>query len=624
MTDADGTAGSQGTTDAHPGEGASVPDPYARKWWVLVAVCLALFMAILDSTVVNIAIPTIVEDLGASLAEIEWVLNAYTLTFAALLITFGRLGDMYGRRRMFIIGLVIFGAGSFACGLAPNPTVLIAARVVQASGAAFMMPATLSLTAVSFPPEQRGLALGIWGAVSGVALAVGPTLGGLVTENLGWQYIFFINIPIIAIAIPFTLWAVRESRDERDHTLDWLGALLSIAVLVSFNYAMIEGPGRGWGDPAIVGLLVASAVLLLVFIAWERRAREPVLDLDLFRDRTFSAGNATGAVLMFGMMGVFFMVPLFLQTQLGFGAVEAGLALTPMSFAIMLAAPFSGRLSDKIGSKWLIFGGLLVAAVSVWWLSYITIDVTVAWLAAPFIVAGIGMGLVMAPMTSAVMAAAPEAEEGSAAGILSTMRQVGAVMGIAILGAVFASQMSISIGDSVRETDTLPPELASSLADFVEEESGEMMGGPALDMESLREEIPEEDFAPLLAEALADTIEEIPEDIRISIPPEALEAMSDPEMLAAGDGMPEEVAEMVPPEMLSMFESSVERDLAERFEAFGAEMETASSQAFVKSMSYAFRVAAIVLALGALIALAMRPGSNVEQHEEIQQTYAAH
>ncbi len=624
MAGADGEATPRDMTAAVPAGSSGGEDPYARKWWVLVAVCLALFMAILDSTVVNIAIPTIVEDLGASLSEIEWVLNAYTLTFAALLITFGRLGDMYGRRRMFVLGLVIFGAGSMACGFAPNPSALIAARVVQASGAAFMMPATLSLTAVSFPPEQRGLALGIWGAVSGVALAVGPTLGGLVTENLGWQYIFFINIPIIAIAIPFTLWAVRESRDTRDHTLDWFGALLSIAVLVSFNYAMIEGPGRGWGDPVIVGLLTASAVLLLVFIAWERRAKEPVLDLDLFRDRTFSAGNATGAILMFGMMGVFFMVPLFLQTQLGFGAVRAGLALTPMSFAIMFAAPVSGRLSDKIGSKWLIFAGLLVTAASVWWLSYIALDTTIAWLAAPFIVAGIGMGLVMAPMTSAVMASAPEAEEGSAAGILSTMRQVGAVMGIAVLGAVFASQMSVSIGHAVRETDTMPPELAASLADVVEEESGEMMGGLALDVESLRDEIPEEAFAPLLADSIADTIEEIPEDIRISIPDEALEAMSDPESLASGEGMPDDVAEMVPPEIRSMFESSVERDLADRFEAFAAEMETASGEAFVESMSYAFRVAAIVLALGALIALAMRPGSNVEHHEEAQQTYAAH
>jgi EmrB/QacA subfamily drug resistance transporter len=624
MTTADDGAIPEVAADASAAEAAGAPDPYARKWWVLVAVCLALFVAILDSTVVNIAIPTIVEDLGASLAEIEWVLNAYTLTFAALLITFGRLGDMYGRRRMFIVGLIVFGLGSAACGLAPTPQVLIAARVAQASGAAFMMPATLSLTAVSFPPEQRGLALGIWGAVSGVALAIGPTLGGLVTENLGWQYIFFINIPIIAVAIPFTLWAVRESRDERDHTLDWLGALLSIAVLVSFNYAMIEGPGRGWDDPLILGLLAASAVLLLVFVAWERRAKEPVLDLDLFRNRTFSAGNATGAVLMFGMMGVFFMVPLFLQTQLGFGAVRAGLALTPMSFAIMFAAPFSGRLSDRIGSKWLIFGGLLTAAASVWWLSYIALDTTVAWLAAPFIVAGIGMGLVMAPMTSAVMASAPEAEEGSAAGILSTMRQVGAVMGIAILGAVFASQMAAGIGEAVRETDTLPPELAASLADFVEAESGEMMGGPSLDMESLRDEIPEEAFAPLLAEAVADTIEEIPEDIRISIPPGALEAMRDSETLASGEGMPDEIAESMPPEMISMFESSVERNLAARFEEFGAEMEIASSQAFVESMSYAFRVAAIVLALGALIALAIRPGSNVEQHEEIEQTYAAH
>jgi EmrB/QacA subfamily drug resistance transporter len=420
------------------------PQPYARRWLVLFATSLALFMIMLDATVVNISVPSLIRDLHATLAESEWVLNAYTLTFAALLITFGRLGDMFGRRLLFVVGMVVFGTGSLLCGLAPTPLLLIGFRVLQATGSAFMMPATLSLTSVNFPPEEQGRALGVWGAVSGVALGVGPVLGGFLTQ-FSWRYIFFINLPVVAFAIPFTMAVVPKSEAGGRHRIDWLGVVLSIAFLLSFNFGMIEGPALGWGNPLIVGLLIGAAVMLAAFVWWEGRAAEPLMELDLFANRTFTAGNLSAALLLFCMLGLFFLMPLFLQGQLHFTALATGLALTPLSLALMVVAPVSGQLSDRVGSRWLAFGGLATTSVAMFWMSFLSPETTALSLAPRYVLAGLGMGLVLAPVTAAVMAKAPPDRKGGVSGVLATTRQVGAVLGVAVLGAVLQAQLRIDL-----------------------------------------------------------------------------------------------------------------------------------------------------------------------------------
>jgi EmrB/QacA subfamily drug resistance transporter len=422
-----------------------------NKWLVLAACSLGLFMVIIDNTVVNIAIPSMIADLGADLAQIEWVLNAYALSFAALLITAGRLGDLYGRRLLFLIGLALFGLGSAACGFAPTADALIGFRVFQSLGSACMLPGTLSLVTVTFAPNERGTAFGIWGAVSGFAVGIGPTLGGLLAQY-SWRYIFFINVPIVVFAFVFTLLVVPESKDAGRPRLDWPGVVLSIAFLVAFNFGMIQGPSRGWDSP-ILGLLGLSAVLFAAFIWWEGKANQPLVELDLWKNRSYSAGNTVALLLLFSMFGVFFLVPLFLQTVLGYDALKTGLVLAPMSIALMLVGPPAGHFSDRYGPRSFMVTGMAIISVGVLWISLLSEDMTLEQLIPRFVLTGIGMGLVISPMTSAVMGSVPEERAGGASGVLTTTRQVGAVMGIAVLGAVLQGQLA---SDFVQRLTALP------------------------------------------------------------------------------------------------------------------------------------------------------------------------
>lgn len=600
--------------------GTQSHDPYARKWWVLASVCLALFMALLDGTVVNVSIPAISKGIGASFSDAEWVLNAYTLVFASLLVTFGRLGDMFGRKRFFIAGLVLFGAGSLMCGLSSTPAMLIGSRVVQALGGAFMMPATLSLTAVNFPPEQRGMAMGIWGAVSGLASAAGPLLGGWLTDAFSWNYIFFINMPIVLIAVPFALWAIPESRDERPHTIDVLGVVLSIVLLASLCYGLIEGPKLGWSDPLVLGLFGAAAVSLVAFVLWERRVREPIMDLRLFASPAFSAGNAAGAILMFGMLGMFFLLPVYLQAQLGYTAVQTGLTLTPLSAAILVAAPLAGRLSDRIGSRWLVFSGMAIAAVSVFWASFLPYGAGWQWMLAPLALAGLGMGLVMPSMTSAVMAVAPRGEEGAASGILSTMRQVGGVFGVAVLGAIFASAMTASMVDAAAKIPGLPKAAVPYVTEVIED-SGSQMGMGGMDVESLRRAVPADAMRPLIETAVTDAAEEyLPASARGPVA-QAVMAEVDKGASLEGTGMMTALAplmERMPtgegaadPQAFMNFGTSIGGKLEKSFEAIGQGFADAAGEAFVGAVRSALRVASIVLFIGALLSLLITPGKNV-------------
>ena len=333
------------------------------RWWTLAAMCFALFMLMLDNTVVNVALPSIQRDVHASLSALEWTVNAYTLTFAVLLVTGGRLGDIFGRRKMFLFGVAVFGASSLAIGLAPSDTVLIAFRAVQGVGAAFMMPATLSIITQAFPAEQRGTAIGTWAGVSALALAIGPVVGGFLTEYVSWRAIFFINPPIAVIATAVTLFATRDSRDETvDRTVDYLGIAALTIGLTALVLALVEGNSWHWGSPAIIGLFALSAISLTAFVAIERRVRAPMIDFAFFRSRTSAGANVVGFLVSFAMFAQFFFLTLYMQNVLHYSPLQTGVRFLPSTVVIIVMGPLAGRLTDRVGPRPLMTLGLTLVA----------------------------------------------------------------------------------------------------------------------------------------------------------------------------------------------------------------------------------------------------------------------
>lgn len=421
-----------------------------HKWFVLGVLCTALFMLQIDGTIVNIAIPSIMKSFHTDISAVEWVLDAYILVFAVLLIAFGRLGDLYGRKLFFVIGLSIFTLGSALCGLSPDEGWLIAGRAVQGLGGAIIMPQTLSIITVVFPANQRGAAMGVWGGVVGIAAALGPMLGGIITERWSWPLIFFINLPIGVIGVGLALWIMSESKDTTSHpTVDWTGVFVVTLAMLSLTFALIEGQNFGWTSPTILGLFAAAVALLVVFFFVEARERQPLMDMRLFRNRTFTAGNISGVTLMFGFLGVIFLLTLFLQVVLEFSPMKAGLITTPASGMVLLTAPLAGRFSDKYGSKWFVAGGLFLASIGIFLLSQISVTTTWQSLILPLAIVGAGVGLCMAPLTSAVMSTVAPEKSGNASGILSTGRQLGALLGIAVLGAVLQNRLVAGILDAI-------------------------------------------------------------------------------------------------------------------------------------------------------------------------------
>jgi EmrB/QacA subfamily drug resistance transporter len=411
-----------------------------RKWWTLLAVAFGLFMIMLDNTVVNVALPTMEKDLHVKLSQLEWVVTAYALTFAALLITGGKLADLYGRRRIFVLGLVIFTLSSLACGLAPTAGFLIGARVVQGSGAALMNPATLSIITATFPPKERGQAIGIWAGVSALALAIGPLAGGLITENLNWNWIFFVNVPVGALGIVVSQLVIRESRDmSREQSIDLPGLVTSVGFLFSLSYALIEGNDRGWTSAEILGLFAAAAVLLVAFILFELHQRLPMLDLSLFRNGAFVGANLVAMLVSLAMFGVFFFVSIYIQGILGYSATQAGAMFLPMTILIILIAPIAGRFSDRVGSRWLMGGGMALVGVSLLLYQRVSIHSDFWTLLPAMVLGGVGMACTMSPMTAAAMGAVPVDKAGVGSGVLNSFRQVGGSLGIALIGAIVAS-----------------------------------------------------------------------------------------------------------------------------------------------------------------------------------------
>jgi EmrB/QacA subfamily drug resistance transporter len=435
--------------------------------------CFALFMVMLDNTVVNVSLPSIQRSLHASLSALEWTVNAYTLTFAVLMVTGGRLGDIFGRRRMFLFGVVVFGFSSVLIGLAPSDTALVAFRAVQGVGAAFMMPATLSIITQAFPPEQRGMAIGTWAGVSALALAIGPVIGGFLTEQVSWRAIFFINPPIAIVAFAVTMFATRESRDETvDRTVDFAGIALLTVGLTALVLALVEGNSWGWGSPRIIALFVTAVVALSAFVWTEKRVRAPMVDFAFFRSRTSIGANLVGFLISFAMFAQFFFITLYLQNVLHYSPLETGIRFLPSTLVIIVMGPLAGRLTDRVGPRPLMTLGLVVVAVAIGIQSRITVHSGYGLLLPGFILMGVGMGLVMSPMSTAAMNAVDRTKAGAASGVLSMSRMVGSTFGVAIMGALVTTIGRANLDHSLPH---LPAAARASIANSLG--SGGSVGG---------------------------------------------------------------------------------------------------------------------------------------------------
>jgi EmrB/QacA subfamily drug resistance transporter len=438
-----------------------------NPWAVLLVVSLGFFMTLLDLTIVNIAIPNIITKLHASLDDVLWVINAYALVLAVLVITAGRLGDLIGPRIMFSSGIAVFTAASAACGLAPSPGWLIGFRAVQGLGAAMLMPQTLTIITNTFPPERRGAAFGIWGAVAGVATIAGPTLGGLLVTAFDWRWIFFVNLPIGVIVLLITPVIIPNVRLGTKHRIDVPGVLLASGALLAICYGLVEGQKYNWGTitgfisiPLVLGL---GVVLLLAFLLVQKltQDKEPLVPFAVFRDRNFSVVNWVSGVLAIGMMGIFLPLTIYLQSVLGFSALKAGLVMAPASLVSMFVAPVAGRMTDKIGGKFILMSGLTLFGAGMGWIALIA-HPNSAWPAflAPLIVAGLGMGCIFAPLVTVAMRNIEPRMAGAASGVLNTVRQVGLVIGTATVGALLQNRLVSSISsEATTKSAALPPQV---------------------------------------------------------------------------------------------------------------------------------------------------------------------
>jgi EmrB/QacA subfamily drug resistance transporter len=403
---------------------------------------MAIFMLLLDITVVNVALPSIQRDLHSSFADLQWVVNAYSLTLAALLLTSGALADLFGRRLIFAAGLVVFTCASAVCGLSTTPLMLNLARAVQGVGGAMMFATSLALVAQAFHGRERGTAFGVFGAVTGAAVAVGPVVGGLITSGIGWQWIFFVNVPIGIFAVALTLTRVSESRDPGATGVDWIGLLTFSGSLFLLVYALIEGNGDGWGSTKILSMLIASAVLLCVFVLAESRQRRPMLDLALFKRPAFTGASIVAFSISASMFAMFLYLTLYIQDVLKFSPLQAGLRFLPNTLVMFAVAPIAGRLSVRVPVRLLLGGGLLLISGGL--LAMTAVDASSGWtvLIPGFVIAGAGVGMINPPLASTAIGVVHHSRSGMASGINSTFRQVGIATGIAGLGAVFEHQIT--------------------------------------------------------------------------------------------------------------------------------------------------------------------------------------
>jgi EmrB/QacA subfamily drug resistance transporter len=432
-----------------------------RKWWTLAAVTFSLFMIMLDVTIVNVALPAIEADLDTSLSALQWTVGAYTLTYAVFLLTGGKLADFLGRRRIFLIGLAIFTVTSLVCALAGTVEVLIGARAAQGVGAALMLPATLSIISATFEPHERGGAIGIWAGVSALGLALGPLAGGLIIEGIDWRWIFYVNVPIGIVGVIVGQLVIRESKDtSHEQSLDLPGLVLSGVALFTLTYALIEGNAYGWTSARIVGCFVVTVVGFAAFVLFEQRTRLPMIEPALFRNSTFAGANVVGLMVMLTMFGILFFLSLYLQNVLRYTPLEAGATFLPMTLPLAFVQPVAGKVADRIGARWPMAAGMAVLSLSCLLLARVDENTTFWGMVPSLVLAGIGMGVVMTPMTYAVLGAVPVDKSGVASGILNTFRQAGGALGIAIMGAILTANIQgIAPG----------PELSSAFVDGLQD-----------------------------------------------------------------------------------------------------------------------------------------------------------
>ena len=448
-----------------------------NPWAVLVTLSLGFFMTLLDLTIVNIAIPSMIDKLGASLDEVLWVVNAYVLVLAVLLITAGRLGDLRGQRTMFALGVAVFTLASLACGLSGTPAELIAARAVQGLGAAILMPQTMAIIVATFPAERRGAALGIWGAVAGLATVTGPTLGGLLVTTADWRWIFFVNVPVGAVVLALSFAFLPGTRMARPHRLDWTGVLIASAALFCLVFALIEGQRFGW-DARIWALAAGFVLLTGLFLAQQRarQDREPLVPFGLFTDRNFTIMIAVAAAVSTGIVGFFLPFTIYLQSVLGFSALKAGLVLAPASALSMVLSPLAGRMSDRFGGKYILLGGLICFAVGAA-LMVVAAGVDTGWTAflPGQLILGVGFGALFAPLATEAMRGVAPRMAGAAAGVNNTFRQVGSVVGSAAVGALLQHELAGRLAsEAVTRAGALP---AAARPGFVAGFAGAGSGG---------------------------------------------------------------------------------------------------------------------------------------------------
>jgi EmrB/QacA subfamily drug resistance transporter len=413
-----------------------------RKWWTLIAVSVAIFMLLLDITVVNVALPDIQRSLHSSFEDLQWVVNAYSLTLAAFLLTAGATADLIGRRRVFVMGLIVFTASSAVCGLSTTPLMLNLARAVQGTGGAMMFATSLALIAQAFHGKERGIAFGVFGGVIGAAVAIGPVVGGVITSGIGWEWIFFVNVPIGIAAVFLTLSQVSESRDPNAKGVDWIGLITFSGALFLFVFALIQGNEKGWGSTRIVGFLIGAAVLLVVFLIAEHRQARPMLDLTLFRRPAFAGASIVAFAVSASMFSMFLYLTLYIQDVLGYDPLQAGLRFLPITLMTFVVAPFSGKLSVRVPVRLLLGVGML--CVSGGLLAMTAVDPSSGWttLIPGFLLAGFGVGTINPPLASTAIGVVHYSRSGMASGINNTFRQVGIATGIAGLGAVFQHQVT--------------------------------------------------------------------------------------------------------------------------------------------------------------------------------------
>jgi EmrB/QacA subfamily drug resistance transporter len=407
--------------------------------WTLVLVSVGLFMVVLDNLVVSVALPSIHASLGASVQALEWTVNAYTLSYAVLLLTGAALGDRFGRKRMFMVGIALFTASSAAAALAPSAGLLIAARATQGIGAAIATPLTLTLIADAFPPAQRGLALGVWSGISGIAVALGPLVGGAVIQAASWHYIFWINVPVGLVLVPLAGRMLKESHGPA-RRLDNVGLALGSTGLFGLIYGLVRSQTLGWGATEVLATIVAGAVLVVAFVVHERRTDEPMLPMEFFARRGFAVTNAISLAMYFGMFGSIFFLSQFIQDVLGNTPLQAGIKLLVWTGATMVFAPLAGVLSERFGARLFMAAGLALQAAALGWLAAeVSVDQSYVSMIGPFVLAGSGMGLVFAPSANAVLASVRSDQAGQASGATNAIRELGGVLGVAVLATVFTS-----------------------------------------------------------------------------------------------------------------------------------------------------------------------------------------